>query len=165
MVVGIGGSVSVHSLGIPALLRAMQIEILDHATAANKDEADRIQRAVFNADAYICSANAITSEGEIFNVDAAGNRVAAMNFGPQNVYLVVGKNKLVKGLDEALKRLRTIAAPKNCLRLQLDTPCTETGVCAECDYEQRICNTYSLIRRQPWGNRIIIMLVNEDLGY
>ena len=165
MIVGIGGSVSVHSLGIPAMLKAMQIEVLDHATAANKEEARKIQRAIFDADAYLCSANAITAKGEIFNVDAAGNRVAAMNFGPKNVYLVVGKNKIVDNIDEAYKRVRNVVAPQNCERLHLPNPCVETGHCMECNSDTRICNTYSIIRRQPWGNHITIMLVDEDMGF
>lgn len=165
MQVGIGGSVTVHSLGIPAMLRAMQIDVLDHTTAADKEESRNIQKAIFNADAYICSVNAITMEGEIFNVDANGNRLAAINFGPKDVYLVVGKNKIVKDYKQAVKRLKTVAGPLNSHRLNLPNPCAETGVCSECNSDTRICNTYSLIRRQPWGNRITVMLVDEELGY
>lgn len=165
MQVGIGGFVTVKSLGIPAMLRAMQIDVLDHTTAVSKEESRNIQKAILNADAYICSANAITMLGEIFNVDANGNRVAAINFGPKDVYLVVGKNKIVKDFTDAIKRLRTIAGPLNSQRLGLPNPCAETGVCSECQSDTRICNTYSLIRRQPWGNRITIMLVDEELGF
>ena len=165
MQVGIGGSVTVRSLGIPAMLRAMQIDVLDHTTAANKEESHNIQKAILNADAYICSVNAITMAGELFNVDANGNRLAAINFGPKDVYLVVGKNKIVKDYNQALKRLKTVAGPLNSQRLNLPNPCTETGVCSECNSDTRICNTYSLIRRQPWGNRITVMLVDEELGY
>lgn len=165
MQVGIGGSVTVRSLGIPAMLRAMQIDVLDHTTAANKEESRNIQKAILFADAYICSVNAITMAGEIFNVDANGNRLAAINYGPKDVYLVIGKNKIVEDVGEAVKRLKTIAGPLNSQRLNLPNPCAESGICSECHSDTRICNSYSLIRRQPWGNRITIMLVDEELGF
>lgn len=128
------------------------------------------------ADTYLCGSNAITEDGELYNVDGRGNRVACISYGPKHVIIVAGINKIVKDLDAANKRVKTVAAPKNCVRLKKDTFCAKNGKCkafAEnksgftdgCNDDGRICCCYLVSGRQRSNGRIKIILVKEDLGY
>ncbi len=170
--VAVGGSVTLEQAGIIELLRSGRYRFLDRY-AKGADVAG-IFRASFSADAYLCSSNAVTEAGELFNVDGNGNRAAAMIFGPASVILVVGKNKLVKDLDEAKRRMRLITAPKNAQRLSLDTYCRTKGICAAaddeafcagCQSDARICCAYTVLGPQRIKDRIKVILVDEDLGY
>ena len=111
------------------------------------------------------SSNAITENGELYNVDGNGNRVAALVWGPKSVIVVAGYNKIVKDIDEAKTRVREIAAPSNAARLGCDTPCTKTGHCMDCSSSKRICATTVITGRQRVENRIKVILVGEELGY
>jgi hypothetical protein len=105
--------------------------------------------------------------GELVNMDGFGNRVAALTFGPRRVCAVAGVNKIVPDVPAALRRIKTVAAPLNCRRLNRLTPCHDTGICNEgkCREPERICNVYSVIRHRPLGSQITVILVNENLGF
>ena len=162
--VSMGGSVSLQECGVPAFLRTGDYEFLDRE-AVTGDAVGELYRKAFFADCYLSSANAVTEQGEIFNVDGNGNRVAALAFGPQNVILVIGCNKIVEDLHEAHRRLRHLAAPANTKRLNRNTPCAKTGTCADCRSPERICCTYTVQRFSKTPGRIKVILVAEPLGY
>ncbi|MBQ7901740.1 MAG: lactate utilization protein, partial [Clostridia bacterium] len=135
-----------------------------------------IYRAVFSADAFITSTNAITENGELYNVDGNSNRVSAMLFGPERVIVVAGYNKIVADINDAIKRVKTIAAPINSARLGVETPCTKTGkcvslakanpeICDGCASDARICANYTIMSRQKRSDRVYVILVGEELGF
>lgn len=175
--VAVGGSKTLDETNVLMLLRNGDYDFLDrYAEGLSRVEIEEIFRKSFFADAYISSANAITEQGEIFNVDGNGNRVAALLFGPERVFIVAGKNKIVKNLDEAVKRVKTTAAPLNTKRLSCDTYCEKKGVCmalntdAEhmtegCNGEGRICCDYTIMAYQRKANRVCVILVDEALGF
>lgn len=165
-VVACGGSMSLAEAGVMEHLRSGRYKFLDREKEGlTKDEINNIYRAAFSADAYFCSTNAITENGELYNVDGNGNRVAAMLYGPDKVILVVGINKIVKNVEEAINRNKFIAAPANTKRLNKKTPCAKVGYCMDCNSEERICNEYTLIKRQRVSDRIHVIFLNEELGY
>lgn len=175
--VAVGGSKSLDEAKVLPLLRSGAYQFLDRYTEGlTRPEIEEIFKKSFFADVYIASANAITEQGEIYNVDGNGNRVAAMLFGPEKVYLVVGKNKIVKNLDEAVKRVRTVAAPLNTKRLSCATYCEKAGECASkvrdaahmtagCGSEGRICCDYTVMAYQRKKDRVCVILVDEELGF
>jgi hypothetical protein len=124
-----------------------------------------MRRRGLTADFMIASSNAITLDGRLVNLDGMGNRVAAMTFGPQKVVLVVGMNKLAMTLQEAIDRTKQLAAPMNCIRLDIANPCRETGLCSDCHTPTRICNIWSIIEGAVVKDRIHVKLVGENLGF
>ena len=115
---------------------------------------------------YLSSSNAVTMDGQLYNVDGNGNRVAALTYGPEHVLVICGVNKIVKNLEEAELRVRNVAAPANCVRLHKDSnPCTKTGTCMDCRLPSRICSVGSVLFRSHVEGRIHVLLVNEELGY
>lgn len=164
--VGIGGSMTLFEIGAINLLREGNYQLLDrYKEGLTAQEMKQVFRDSFSADAYLTSSNAITENGEIYNVDGNGNRVAAILYGPDKVIVVVGINKLVRDLDQAILRVEEVAAPANNKRLNTNNPCTEEGYCLDCDEPTRLCNEYTLIRRQGVKGRIHVIIVNKDLGY
>ena len=148
--IGQGGSVTLKELGLPEALAAVG------KTPVRKTEVDL----------FLLSANALTADGRIVNIDGHGNRVAASINGPQRVCYVIGRNKIVEGgIDEAIARIKKCACPPNCRRLGKKTPCAETGVCADCDSPDRICKVTVVFDRFPTGLATDVVLVDEDLGY
>ena len=165
-VVSVGGSVTLDECGVLGLLRCGDYQFLDrYAPGLTADEIGEIYRKSFFADAYLCSSNAVTENGELYNVDGNANRVAAMTFGPKKVILVVGVNKIVPDLAAAERRVQEIAAPANAKRLSCKTPCAATGKCADCAGDGRICCTAVIHRQQRVPGRIKVILVGEPLGY
>lgn len=165
-VVSVGGSMTLFELGIIDYLRKGRYEFLDrYKDGLSPADIEDIYRKSFFADAYFTSTNAITEEGELYNVDGTGNRVAAMLYGPKKVIFIVGTNKIVKDMDEAVKRVREIAAPLNTKRLNRKTPCTKVGHCMDCSSPERICNEYTVIKRQRDKNRMHVIFINENAGY
>ena len=124
-----------------------------------------VLRDAFYGDWFLTGTNAITLDGELYNVDGNGNRVAALTFGPKNVIVVAGYNKVVKDVVEAVERVRAIAAPANCIRLEKNTGCRVKGHCADCRSEDRICCAYTLHSFQRVPGRIKVFLLPEELGY
>lgn len=165
-VVSCGGSATLEQTGVLEYLRGGRYKFLDRAAEGiTPEQKKQIHRETFFADAFFTSVNALTEEGELFNVDGTGNRVAAMLFGPDKVIVVCGVNKIVKNLEEAIERNKRVSAPANARRLNCNTPCTTTGRCMDCSSKSRICNEYTLIRNQLDDSRIYVFIFNEDLGY
>ena len=163
--VSCGGSMSLVETGVMDHLRSGRYELLDrYKEGLTQEEIKKIFRESFFCDAYFTSTNAITEEGELYNVDGNGNRVAAMLYGPDKVIVIAGVNKIVIDIDEAISRVENFAAPANAKRLNKKTPCTVTGKCMNCSSPERICREYTVIRK-PVPNRIFILLLNEDYGY
>lgn len=162
----IGGSVTLRESGVTQMLEEEYTEaFLDRSAAQDREEVEEIMRAAFNSDTFITSTNALTEEGELYNVDGNGNRVSAMIFGPRQVIVVAGVNKIVKDMAEAVRRVETVAAPKNTVRLECDTPCARTGECAHCHSDSRICCSYVRLAQQRIPNRIKVIIVDRELGY
>ena len=124
-----------------------------------------IFRQAFTCDTYLMSANAITENGELYNVDGNGNRVAALMFGPKSVIVIAGWNKIVPDLEAARQRVRQIAAPANTTRLNTQTPCKVLGSCQDCHSDSRICCDYTVLGQQRIKGRVKVILVGEELGY
>ncbi len=129
------------------------------------EESFELRRKGMTADFMIASSNAITLDGKLVNLDATGNRVAAMCFGPKKVVLVVGMNKVAPDLDSAMARVKHYAAPVNTIRLGFKNPCKEKGLCSDCKSPQRLCNMWSIIEGHMFKDRIHVKLVGENLGY
>jgi L-lactate utilization protein LutB len=161
------GSMSLVEMGLwQALAQKDGVKIIDPFTpGVSPEESYARMRQCFLADYLITGANALTMDGRIVNLDATGNRVAAMCFGPDKVILVVGLNKVTPDLDSALARVKHHAAPINAIRLKRETPCAETGQCLDCRSPARLCNMWSIIEGHRYENRIHVKLVGEDLGY
>lgn len=164
--VSVGGSMTLFETGVIEFLRNGKFNFLDrYAQGLKAGDIKDIFRKTFSADAYFVSSNAVTEKGELYNVDGNGNRVAAMIYGPDNVIVIVGVNKIVKDVQEAIARNKEYAAPANAKRLNKNTPCTKVGYCMECNSSERICNDYVLIRRQGQKGRIKVIIVGKELGY
>jgi hypothetical protein len=129
------------------------------------EESFELRRKGMAADVMIASSNAITLDGRLVNLDATGNRVAAMCFGPKKVILVVGMNKVAWDLDSAMARVKHYAAPVNTIRFGFPNPCKEKGLCFDCNSPQRLCNMWSIIEGHMVKDRIHVKLVGENLGY
>ncbi len=163
--IGFGGSKSVEDLGVIDALRARgDCELLIHGGLPPEEKA-RVTAAQKTCDLFLLSANAMTVSGEIVNLDGVGNRVSASIHGPKRVVFVVGRNKLVRGdIADAMRRVRTKAAPANAFRLNRRTPCAATGVCADCDSPDRICCAWVILERRPSATPMTVLVVDEDLG-
>lgn len=165
-VVSVGGSMSLFESKVIELLRSGRYEFLDrYKKDLTQEDIKEIYRKSFFADTYFASANAITEDGKIFNVDGNGNRVAAILYGPDKVVLIVGVNKIVKNIEQAVARNRAISGPANAKRLNLSTPCVKTGQCMECKSEERICCEYTVIKRQKNPKRMHVIFINDTLGF
>ncbi len=171
-----GGSVTLKETGFPALFNCGKYNYLDRSKATSPEETMDIYRKAFSADVYFTSSNAVTLKGELYNVDGNSNRVAPMLFGPDKVVVVVGVNKLVNNIDDAVARVKEIAAPANCVRLERNTYCKVNGkcvtaddkngdFCAGCRSEERICCNYTVMSMQRNKGRVNVIIVNEELGY
>jgi hypothetical protein len=125
---------------------------------------DNISRRIFSCDVLVSGTNAVTMDGKLVNIDAVGNRVASMIFGPRKVFIIAGKNKIVKDVDEALYRIKNLIAPFHARTKGFATPCAQTGKCSNCSAQKRICSVISIIEKRPWRTQISVILVNEDLG-
>lgn len=161
-----GGSMTLKECGVMEMLgKDFGGAYLDRSAGKNAEEVEEIMRRAFVSDTFLASTNALTENGELYNVDGNGNRVSAMIYGPKQIIVVAGVNKIVKDLAEAKERVEKIAAPKNTVRLEKATPCAKTGVCAHCRSEDRICCSYVTLAQQRVPDRIKVIIVNEDLGY
>ena len=162
--VGCGGSMTLAETGVNALLESGRYNYLDRAKTPPEEMEDLFRRC-FSADWYLTSTNAVTQQGQLYNVDGNSNRVAAIAFGPRNVLVIAGCNKIVEDLAGAEARVRTVAAPANAMRLSRETPCTVTGKCENCRSPQRICCNTLICEQQRTPGRIKVLLVGEPLGF
>lgn len=160
-----GGSMTLQESGVIEHLGKRNIQFTSHNDPSlSRKQSDEEARKAFYADVFFASANAITEQGEIINVDGHGNRVSAMIFGPKKVILVAGWNKIVKDEEAAHKRIKDIAAPANCVRLHKETPCVHTGSCMNCHCKDRICSSYVKLNYDK-EQRIHIILVKQAYGF
>lgn len=160
-----GGCASAEECGILDSLRQGSYTLIDRDTAKNPEERADLMRRAFFADWYLAGTNALSEDGQLVNVDGNGNRVAAMAYGPKNVLVVAGVNKIVKTAEDALVRARTVASPINAQRFGLKTPCSVTGACSNCDSPDCICNIIVTTRHSKPAGRIKVLLVGEFLGF
>lgn len=164
--VAFGGSMTAKQLGLETLLRANGHPVLWHWEVSPEQRPALLHEAM-NAPLYVCSANALTENGLIVQIDGNGNRVAAMCYGPATVYVIVGRNKLVAGgFHQAVRRIKEVACPLNARRQNLDTPCAkEGGHCDSVHCTQSMCKMTVAFDRAPGGKRTVVLLVDEELGY
>jgi hypothetical protein len=166
--VALGGSVTIMQSGLLDALRGMNIELLDrYRPGITNDEVEAIMARGMTADVLLMSCNAVTSDGKLVNEDGRGNRVAGLIFGPKKVILMVGVNKIVRTVEDGITRIKDVAAPLNCIRLGLDTPCTRTGFCDDdnCHAPARVCSQITIIESNRVKDRLTVVLVGEELGY
>jgi len=164
--VGVGDSMTLFETDVIDFLRKGDYVFLDkYREGITSEEKKDIYIQNFSANTFMCSTNALTEDGELYNIDGNGSRVAPMLYGPKQVILVTGINKIVKDIEEAEKRARNYAAPIDAKRLNKDTPCTTLGYCVDCKSPNRICNDFTIIRGQFIKNRIKVIIVGEQLGY
>ncbi len=163
--IGWGGSVSVDAIGLKDAVCSGNYRIHDRNAAGTEEEKRQIELEVLGSDFLLCSSNAITEDGILVNIDGRGNRVAGIVYGPKNVIMVVGMNKVVKTLEDAWSRARNEAAPINAQRFPIQTPCKKTGSCADCKSPDTICCQFLVTRFSKVPKRIKVILVNEELGF
>ena len=160
--VTMGGAMSAHEIGLPQALEEGNYNFIDRDKIEDKRAA---MLAAYDADFFLSSANAMTEDGIIVNIDGNANRVSAIAQGPKKVIFIVGMNKICDDVDEAMKRARNVAAPINAQRFGLDTPCTKTGSCMNCKSLDTICCQFLITRFSKHPGRIHVILVNECLGF
>lgn len=164
--VGKGGSETLNQIGIIPILQKGNYNYLDPFAEPDPDKAKEIRRAVFSADVMLTSANAITLDGEIVNIDGTGNRMAAVIWGPDKVIFVVGANKIVANEAVAVDRIKCDACPPNCVRLGKKTPCAATGKCGNClSLGNTVCCHTVTTRFSSIPDRMHVVLVNDNLGF
>lgn len=163
--VGWGGSMTLAQTGIMDAIKSGSYNVYDREAAVTDDERKEIYCKICGCDYFLMSTNAITLDGELVNVDGRGNRVSFLCFGPDNVIVVAGMNKIVTDVDAGIARTRNMAAPPNTVRLNKNTPCSVTGECADCLSPDCICAQTVITRLSMIPNRIKVILVGEELGY
>ena len=161
-----GGSMTFVETGLYDHLKAQKgFKVLDtYDKSLSNDEIMQLRREALLTDLFITGTNAVTEDGCLVNLDMIGNRVGALTFGPKNVLVLTGRNKIVPDLESAMDRIKTYAAPTNVMRLDKKTPCIKTGECSECKSIDRICNTWTITQKSFPKKRVKIVLINEDLG-
>jgi len=161
-----GGSMTFINSGLyEALKDRKDLEVLDTYDKSLSDEQKmEKRRAALFVDLFIIGTNAITQAGELVNLDMIGNRVGGLIFGPKNVVILVGRNKIVPDLEAAMGRIKNYVAPINTKRLGKKTPCAKTSYCEECQSDERICNAWTIIQKSFPKGRVKVILINEDLG-
>lgn len=163
--VGVGGSMTLFETGVIDYLRKKPIRFLDrYQEGLSTDQIENIFHQSLLADVYLTSSNAIDRNGNLYNIDGRGNRVAAMIYGPKKVVVIVGMNKIFDDELSAIQRIKNMSCPANALRLHKNTPCVQVGKCVDCQSDDRICSAYVKIARQPLG-RMTVLVINEELGY
>ncbi len=163
--IGYGGSVSLSEIGALEALSNEKYNLIKRENAKTPKETEEIFKEILFCDYFLMSSNAVSVDGQLINVDGRGNRVSFLAYGPKNVILVCGMNKIVPDIEAGIDRVKTVAAPMNAVRLQRSTPCSVTGVCGDCQSPDCICASTVITRRSHTKNRIKIILVGEELGY
>ena len=163
--VSYGGSMTVIETGLMNALKNGNYNLIIRENAKTLEEQRKLYSEVCASDFFLMGTNAITLDGELINIDGRGNRVAFLCFGPQNVIILAGMNKIVTDVKDGFKRARNIAAPPNAIRLNRKTPCAITGKCENCFSPDCMCSQFVITRRSGILNRIKIILIGEELGY
>ena len=162
--VGYGGSMTLDENGFKDSVTAAGHELIVRENYKTPEEEKELKSKLTNADFFLMSTNAITLDGELVNIDGRGNRVSYLIYGPDNVIVIAGMNKVVSTVEDGYRRIRNIATPPNCNRLDCKTPCATTGKCGEC-FTDSICCEFVTTRMSRVPNRIKVILVGETLGY
>jgi len=162
--IGWGGSLSIDGIGLKEELKKAGHKMIDRDLAKTPEERNQIMLQALGSDTFLMSSNAITEDGQLFNIDSVANRVAALCFGPKSVVIVAGMNKVVPNLEAAYHRVRGFASPANAQRFQINTPCKLTAECGDCTGTDCICNQFVTTRLCKPAGRIKVILVGEDLG-
>lgn len=161
-----GGALSMWQIGLKQALLEGNYEVYNRDQAgSDRKECRKYEIAAMSCDNYICSTNAISEDGVLVNIDGIGNRVAAISYGPRNVIMIVGMNKVAKDAEAAVVRARNTAAPLNAQRFDINTPCNITGSCSNCKSEHCICSHMLVTRFSMIKNRIKVILVDDELGF
>lgn len=160
--VTMGGCMSANEIGLTDVVKGEKYDFIDRYAA---DDRHAAELRAYDADVFLASANAMTEDGEIVNIDGNSNRVSAIAYGPKKVLFIVGMNKICDDLDGAMKRARNVAAPINAQRFGLSTPCAKTGSCFNCKSPDTICCQFLITRFSRHEGRIHVILVNDNLGF
>ena len=161
-VVGFGGSQTVADIN---LLENLPERTLLHKSICPDVNPDELMARMHSADWYVCSANALSATGDIINIDGRGNRVAETIYGPKNVLIIAGVNKITDDIQSDIERVRNVASPKNCVRLNKKTPCAITGKCSYCNSYDTICKATVILHHPTTGKNVVIVLINKNLGF
>lgn len=160
-----GGSMTLTESGLMDAVRQGDCILHDRTTAKTPEELRDMKAKMINSDYFLMSTNAITIDGELVNIDGHGNRVSYLCYGPENVIILAGMNKVVSTVEDGVRRVRDIASPPNTVRLGKNTPCARTGRCGNCYGDDSICSQIVITRRSSVKNRIKVVLVSEEMGY
>lgn len=163
--VGFGGSVTLQEIGLLDWLEESDCKVIKRTLSDSKEEEKEMKAKMINADYFLMSTNAITLDGELVNIDGRANRVSFLCYGPEQVLIVAGMNKVVTDVATGIKRVQNFAAPPNAFRLERNTPCAVNGRCTECYTEDCMCSQVVITRRSTIKGRIKVILVGEELGY
>ena len=163
-VVSWGGSMTLNETGVSDFLKSGKFKALDRAKASGPEEQHKIYREALSADYYFMSSNAVTMDGKLVNIDATGNRVAALCYGPDYVIVIAGMNKIVRDEEAAISRIKNYACPVNAIRISRNTPCSKTGKCSDC-LGNTICSHTVVTRNVYPEGRIKLFLVGDSFGY
>ncbi len=161
-----GGSMTFTSSGLyDTLKNRSDLEVIDgiEKDISDQEKKERRRQALL-VDFYIAGTNAVTEEGQLVNLDMIGNRIGALTYGPHHVVVLIGRNKVVADVEEAMYRIKNYVAPTNAMRLDMKTPCVKTSYCEECSSPKRICNTWTITEKSFPKGRVKVVLINEDLG-
>lgn len=165
-IVGMGGSMTLFETGIvDALLNRGNIIYSGELAKRFGQDINEVRQKAMTAAVYLTSTNALTLDGDLINIDGAGNRVAAMIYGPQKIIFVTGKNKLTTNPHTAVARIKKVACPQNARRLGLSTPCATENRCTDCESEQRMCNVTIRLQRPTRGKEMHVVIIDGDFGY
>ncbi|HEY8389686.1 MAG TPA: lactate utilization protein [Clostridia bacterium] len=162
--VGIGGSMTLKNMNMHEILQNRGNQVLSAGFTKDMSNEEIYKKAAFS-DVYMTSVNAITTEGELINIDGRGNRVAAIIYGPPVVVAVLGVNKIVDNLSDGISRVRNVASPQNCVRLNKKTPCSVTGKCHHCYPPETICRNTVITHFPSNGKEFHVIIINENIGY
>ncbi len=163
--IGLGGSVTLAELGLPEALAAAGNTVVTHKPGMPPEERRAVWLSALDSDIYLASPQAVTLDGKLLFVDGNGNRCAALTWGPRKTVLIAGVNKLARDQQEGLWRSRNVAAIANNIRLGKQNPCVKSGRCEDCASPQRICNAVTMLWKKPAASDVLVMLVNQPLGY
>jgi hypothetical protein len=163
--IGWGGSVTLSETGVMDALNQGNYRMIDRMAGKTPEEVKKINAEIFCSDYFLMSSNAITIDGELVNIDGRANRVSYLCFGPENVIIVAGMNKIVHNVEAGIARTHNVAAPPNTVRLNRNTPCAKTGKCGDCYSPDCICGQVVITRLSLVPNRIKVVLVGEELGF
>lgn len=161
--IGFGGSMSIAEMKVQEALSGRGKRLLDHGRVPAEEKA-ATRTAQLTCDLFLTGTNAVTLDGCLVNLDMNGNRTNGMTFGPKKVVVVAGGQKVVADVPDAMRRIKSTAAPRNTKRLKLSTPCAATGFCEDCNSPQRICRVWSIIERKPPNSDITVLVCGEPLG-